>query len=185
MTSLLLVLCLQDPGRVGALERQVADLQDKVAALEKLVTLLMEGNPRFAKALKAAKETACANNLRQLWMMQMNYSVVFGGRTKQMPEATGPDFWLALARTTPPMIEEPEYDLFVCPFSDEKPRAGFTSYRGPSKKIGQLAGGDAVGCCVHADGSVNVLYKSGDVKPLGPDDPAAKAAVEGTQGLKK
>ena len=185
MISLLLAVALQDPGRVEALERQVADLQEKVAALERLVTLLMEGNPRFAKALKAAKETSCANNLRQLWAMQMNYSVVFGGRTKQMPPSTGADFWLALSKTEPPMIEEEVYDIYVCPFSGEKPRAGFTSYRGPAKKVGEIPGAGVVGCCVHADGSANVLYKSGDVKTLGPDDPATKAAIEGTQGLKK
>ena len=113
--------------------------------------------PAVARATRAAKQTACANNLRMLWTLQMNYCIVFGGRMKKMPEAVGSAFWLALATTEPPLIEASELETLVCPFSGETPRAGFTSYRGPSRKVAELAGGDAVGCCLHADGSAVVL----------------------------
>jgi hypothetical protein len=110
----------------------------------------------------------------------------FGGRMKAMPSATGSGFWLALTKTAPPLIDLTELDVLVCPFSGQKARAGFTTYRGPTIPVNRLAGDDVVGCCEpghHPDGTINVLKKSGDVLTVGPSDPLYKKAVDGTSAL--
>src|SRR5262249_40002428 len=90
----------QDRERVEKLEKRIAELELHVAMLE---AYLKSQNPKFAagleKGLTAAKVTTCANNLRQLYMLQFTYMSKFGGRMKAMPSATGSAFWLALTKT--------------------------------------------------------------------------------------
>ena len=131
-----------------------------------------------------ARETSCLNNLSQLYKMQFNYMVQFGGAGKLMPKDTGPDFWLALTRTTPSLIDETLKDIFTCPGSDEEP--GVCTYWGPKENInGDTYGdGDPVGMCddpSHGD-HVIILRKSADVLIVKRDDPLYKRALELLKG---
>ena len=104
---------------------------------------------------------------------------------KRMPLESGPDFWLKLSRTKPPMIAGQDFDLLVCPASKEKPRAGRTTYRGPRGDVNRLGDDAVVGCCrpgLHPDGTITVLLKSGKVKPVGPSDPLYARALHETFG---
>ncbi len=125
--------------------------------------------PSIARAIHNAKVTSCANNLRQLWTMEMNYSISHGGRMKAMPRETGSAFWQALSTTQPPLIEPSQQEIYLCSVKGDG-NLGDIDYFGPGMPIGKLAGGDPVGCddpANHAEGSEtgsgNVLRKSGDV----------------------
>jgi prepilin-type N-terminal cleavage/methylation domain-containing protein len=124
--------------------------------------------PSIARAIHNAKVTSCGNNLRQLWTMEMNYSISHGGRMKSMPKETGSAFWIALS--TVGLIEPSQQEIYLCPVRGEG-NLGDIEYYGPGAPIGQIAGGDPVGCDDpqnHAEGNTegaggNVLRKSGDV----------------------
>jgi prepilin-type N-terminal cleavage/methylation domain-containing protein len=134
--------------------------------------------PSIARAIRNAKVTSCGNNLRQLWTMQMNYSIQFGGRMKAMPNSTGSAFWQALSTTTPPLIDETEQEIYLCPVKGDSAH-GDIDYYGPGQAVGRLAGGDPVGCddpINHVEGSAtesssgNVIKKSGDVMEYNGND---------------
>lgn len=175
---------LQDQDRIQKLERKVAELEEQLKAHEKLLeAMILKIYPERAGAFAHARVVSCANNLRQLWTMQTVYMSQFGGRMKKMPEDIGSAFWIALTKTQPPLIDGAELEVLVCPLTHEKPRAGFTTYRGPPAKVSSLAGDDVVGCCDagdHPDGSINVLKKSGDVLTVKPGDALYKTALEKT-----
>lgn len=166
------------------LEKRVAELEARVQQLEALLRKMTDQpGQEVPKAMLKVKKAMCADNLRQLWVLETVYMGQFGGRTKSMPSSTGPAFWLALAKTQPALIEEPELGILVCPLSGKKSRPDFTTYRGPAKYIGRLAGDDVVGCCEpghHPDGTITVLKKNGDVVTVGPEDPVYKRALETT-----
>jgi hypothetical protein len=122
--------------------------------------------PAVARATRAAKQTACANNLRTLWSLQVTYMSQFGGKMKKMPEQTGEDFWLALTQTVPPLIDQTEHETLQCPCVDSP---GKCDYQGPAVHVHRLGGGDAVGAdkvSNHGGEGGNVLRKSGDVLHL-------------------
>jgi prepilin-type N-terminal cleavage/methylation domain-containing protein len=130
--------------------------------------------PAITRAIRRARVTSCANNLRQLWVLQTTYMSQFGGRMKVMPKDTGSAFWSALSTTTPPLIDTTEMEIFLCPVKGE-PQIGEIDYYGPGATVNKLKGGDPVGCddpVNHAEGtgqndaSGNVLRKSGDVLEL-------------------
>jgi hypothetical protein len=190
----------QDQERLKKLEMRVTELevgdkfQKRIAELELHVAILeaylKKVDPKFGPAmergLSAAKVAECGNNLRQLWTLQMVYMSQFGGRLKAMPTATGSSFWLALTKTEPPLLDETELEVLICPFSGQKPRPGFTTYRGPAVNVNKLAADDAVGCCEpghHPDGSINVLKKNGEVVTVAPTEALFKKAVDGTAAL--
>jgi hypothetical protein len=198
MTTAMAVLALlaaapQDAKRIEELELRVRQLEKKIEGMEQfLMKILTEGLPAVQESMKGAlaraKETSCANNLSQLWKLQMVYMAQFGGRAKSMPAETGPAFWLALSKTEPPLIDAEVLEIYVCPATSEKPRAGFTSYRGPAKKVQELREDDVVGCCEpgnHPGGSICVLLKNGSVQVVKPENALYKKAVEGTVGAKK
>ncbi|HEX7899386.1 MAG TPA: type II secretion system protein [Planctomycetota bacterium] len=127
--------------------------------------------PSIARAIRNAKTTSCGNNLRQLWTMEMNYSISHGGRMKSMPNLTGSQFWLALSTTQPPLIDTTEQEIYLCSVKGDS-NLGDIDYFGPGAAVNRLAGGDPVGCDDpqnHQEGSStegsggNVLRKSGDV----------------------
>lgn len=129
--------------------------------------------PAITRAIRRARVTSCANNLRQLWTLQTTYMSQFGGRMKAMPSLEGVAFWQALTTTTPPLIDQSEMEVFLCPVKGE-PQIGEIDYYGPGKSVNRLNGGDPVGCDDpdnHREGnstngndaSGNVLRKSGDV----------------------
>jgi hypothetical protein len=128
--------------------------------------------------------TSCASNLRMLYTLQQTYAIQFGGPERKPSATTGSQLWLELALTKPPLIETSELDLFVCPFTGKPAAPGFTTYRGPTKPVSELAGGDIVGCCDHggrAGGRINVLRKNGDVMEVDPTDPLHARALAGTK----
>jgi hypothetical protein len=144
MTTAMAVLALlaaapQDAKRIEVLELRVRQLEMKIEGMEQfLMKLITEGLPKMQESMKGAieraKETSCANNLSQAWKLQMVYMVQFGGRAKSMPAETGPAFWRALSKTEPPLVDAEVLDVHVCPATSEKPRARFTSYRGPRRR---------------------------------------------------
>lgn len=133
--------------------------------------------------LGPALESSCANNLSQLWKMECVYMSQFGGRLKKMPDAIGKDFWLALARTKPPLVDETVFEIFVCPGSGEEAAAGACTYAGPAENVARLKDGDAVGLCddeIHGD-VVLILRKSGEVESAPRDGAGHEAALKTTR----
>ena len=135
--------------------------------------------PAITRAIRRARVTSCANNLRQLWTLQTTYMSQFGGRMKAMPSVDGAGFWSALSTTTPPLVDSTEMEIFLCPVREE-PAIGEVQYYGPGKSVSKLSGGDPVGCddpdnhtegnSSGSDASGNVLRKSGDVLELTGND---------------
>src|SRR5688500_18944615 len=99
--------------------------------------------PAITRAIKRARVTSCANNLRQLWTLQTTYMSQFGGRMKAMPTSEGTAFWSALTTTVPPLVDPSEMEVFLCPVKGE-PQIGEIDYFGPGMKVNKLAGGDPV-----------------------------------------
>ena len=133
--------------------------------------------PAIARAIRNAKVTGCLNNLKQLWTMQTNYMVQFGGRRKVMPDVTGGAFWLYLSTTQPPLIDSTVQDIYACSLAPP-PAFGETNYRGPAVNVTTAGDGDPVGAdrlTNHDQGGMaeggNLLRKSGDVVTVGPTDP--------------
>ncbi len=128
-----------------------------------LAAILM---PAIVRAKERAQATSCANNLSQLWRMQVVYSAQFGGRMKEMPDKTGEAFWMALSRTSPPLIDETSLDIYLCPLrGDSSP--GRCDYRGPAKRVSEAGEADPVGADKDGNhrrtGGGNVLLKDGSV----------------------
>jgi hypothetical protein len=123
--------------------------------------------PAIAKATKNAKVTSCAANLRQLWTMQNNYMVQFGGTQKRMSSETGRDFWLRLSKPPSTLIDASLKDIYRCPV-----KGGYSEcdYRGPSSDVNLYGDGDPVGADMSENhGSSeggNVLLKSGDLQTV-------------------
>ncbi|MDP6959278.1 MAG: hypothetical protein QF645_10755, partial [Planctomycetota bacterium] len=125
------------------------------------------------KALQQEKVTNCANNLSQLWKIQNQYRVEYGGPNKFFPEETGEQFWLRLSDREIRLIDNSSPKLFECPVEGSTNR-GNTDFRGPSSNVNKYTGGgEPVGADKiynHSDdGSEggNVLRKSGDVQTGG------------------
>ncbi len=136
--------------------------------------------PAVNKAMMRAKVAGCANNLSQLWKMQQVYRTAFGGPDKEFIKATGKDFWLGLSKTDPPLIEETNSDIYICPDSGIKPEKGSCSYWGPGRDANTLAEGDPVGMCDNPKhgGNVNILLNTGAVVEVTRDDPLYMKAIE-------
>jgi len=169
----------QDQEHLEKLDKRVQELEARVRELESLLKAL-QPTATMDKATFKAKEKSCADKLGQLWVLETTYMGQFGGRTKSMPDASGPAFWLALSKTQPPLIEESELDILVCPLSGKQAKPGFTTYRGPAQWLGKLEWDDPVGCCEpghHPDGTITVLKKNGLVVTVGPEDPVYKRAM--------
>ncbi|MHC4607170.1 MAG: DUF2950 family protein [Planctomycetota bacterium] len=191
LTALLLFAPAQDDDlekKVEKLEKRIAALEKKLDELNELVELLKTIRPVLDATVTRMHVTQCANNLSFLWKMQLNYMVIFGGTMKAMPTETGAAFWLKLTTTGPPLIDADTFDKLVCPGSREKPRAGFCNYRGPASDVNPLGDDGIVGGCEpghHPDGVINVLFKSGEIVTLTPDDRLYDTALEKTKGVFK
>lgn len=131
--------------------------------------------------MEEGKLNRCARNLQELWKLQGMWSQLFGGRRKLLPRTTGREFWLALARSEPPLLElQTEPDETICCTAD--PGADLRTYRGPKQDVNTLDPEAIVGCCPagkHKDGSIVVLRKSGAVIRVG-DPKAVEKALEET-----
>jgi hypothetical protein len=170
----------KNPDRLARLKDVLSKIPEPVPAwraeLGSLVAKIGTGRPR-----SAGNDASCSNNLKQLWTMQANYMAQFGGRAKLMPQVTGPDFWLALSRTKPPLIDESLKDIFVCPGSGEEDGC---TYWGPASDVNTYADGDPVGMCDDPShgGKAVILRKSGDVMLYGRDDALYKEALKKLKG---
>lgn len=136
-----------------------------------LASLLL---PAIARAMRNAKVTSCGNNLAQLYKMQSNYAVQYGGKNKWMPTETGGAFWLKLQQTNPPLIDGSLSDIYRCPVGAGG--GGQTDYRGPKTNVnqgsvgdGEVIGADKVNNHGNNNGG-NIIRKSGDVQNCGEAD---------------
>lgn len=146
--------------------------------LRPLSTVLVPAGPQAR-----AQAASCANNLSQLWKMQHIYMVQFGGRTKLMPVETGKAFWLKLSKTTPPLIDDSNVDIRVCPLSGVEAKDFACTYAGPAQSVSKLSDEGVVGMCDdegHGD-QVVLLRKSGDVMEVARDGPEHAEAKKGTK----
>ncbi len=132
--------------------------------------------PAISRAIRNAKVTSCANNLKQLWTMMSNYVVQYGGTQKVMPggQYPGGQFWLKMSTPPTVLIDQSLRDIYACPVWGSAPPAGTTDYRGPGTNVNQFADGDPVGADkvgYHGQNEGgNVIRKSGDVSPYGNQD---------------
>ena len=97
-----------------------------------------------------------------------------------MLTATGSEFWLALSKTQPPLIDLTMVEIYCCPFSRKK--EGCT-YAGPAQDVNELADGDPVGLCDdpgHGE-TVVILYKSADVRIVPRNGEEHRKALEKTK----
>ncbi|MDP6959279.1 MAG: hypothetical protein QF645_10760 [Planctomycetota bacterium] len=153
-------------------------------------------------SIKMSRNTLCVNNLSQLWKMQHNYSVQFGGPRKRFPEETGGKFWLKLSDPKTRLIAPELSGIYTCPLRLEAGEGGNsmpevkTNYRGPARNVNQYSEDDPVGADRKTnhlvlekwklrwsigEGSRNVLFKSGRVEGwVENDNPLWKAADQYT-----
>ncbi len=125
------------------------------------------------------------NNLKQLWTMQANYMVQFGGREKLMPPDTGSEFWTRLTKTSPPLIDPSLADIYDCPISPGLGGIDNCEYRGPASDVNAYGDDDPVAADIdgnHGPGEGGiVLRKSGDVMNYAATDTLWQAAAERTK----
>lgn len=131
-----------------------------LAAVAVLGSLLVVS---IARARRQSRVSSCAGNLRGLWSLQV--ICANSGLVRPMPDATGADFWRALEKTHPPMVDESTRVVFQCRVKEDS-LIGDVDYFGPGVPVHRLAPAEAVGCDDprnHGGDGGNVLRKSGDV----------------------
>ncbi len=138
-----------------------------------LASLLL---PAVARALKQAKKTNCAANIRSLWQSMYNYMNQYGGSNKLMPVETGGNFWLKLTRTPKALVDKME--IYFCPVAGNEPAPDVTDFRGPSGNVNKFDEKDPVGADKNqpennhgANEGGNVLLKLGSVQEYQESDP--------------
>lgn len=121
--------------------------------------------------------TRCANNLSQLYKLTTVYSP-----QGKAPDATGEDFWLALTKTTPPLVASGHLEIFHCPLREDDWEPGRIDYRGPGKPWGKLGAGEPMGADKpgnHGDEDGGfVLMKDGSVLEAALKDSIWKQCAE-------
>lgn len=186
------------PAVLGFLEERLKTEKDQEAvgrmeAIRKSIPLrraewiaelrLLHVTVQQSEISRRTAETGCVSNLSQLWKMQHIYMSKFGGRQKLFCKETGKDFWLALTKTNPPLIDSRLLDMFVCPASGEQAGEGVCTYAGPASNVNALGDGDVVGMCddeAHGD-AVVILLKSSDVQTVSRGDPLYTRAQQSTK----
>ena len=141
-----------------------------------------KGKDVISSKILKAKKTQCRHNLSQLWKMQYNYMVQFGGSHKMMPAETGGAFWLKLSDPETLLIDPRLFEIYACPVKG-KGVEGKTDYRGPVSNVNRYKDGDPVGACLgnHGDGTGNVVRKSGDTHEMKEGEEIFKRAMEKTK----
>lgn len=127
--------------------------------------------PSIHRANRNSRVTQCCGNIAQLWKMQDNYSVRYGGHDRRFPHETGPQFWLKLTRPEIELIDSTLRDMLQCPVEGIN-QPGTCDYRGPAQDIHGYGDGEPVGAdrIDNHDEGGNVLRKSGDVQSVGSRD---------------
>lgn len=145
-----------------------------------------EPPPSSSAESERDKVKRCEQNLEQLWKMQNNYMVQYGGSQKRMPTQTAKNFWLKLSQPPTVLIDATLQEIYGCPLATPPP-AGDTSYAGPATDVNGFGDGDPVGRDVvgnHGSGEGgNVLRKSGDVQTVGQSDSMWTLATSGGKCL--
>lgn len=120
--------------------------------------------PPIARSFRHDKVRACADNFRKLHVAQQTYISLHPG----VPHPLGMAYWVALTRTSPPLIEPSQREILTCPVLGD-PDAGDCQYLGPAADAGSLGPTDPLGCDLvlnHSETGAeggNVLLKSGAV----------------------
>jgi len=99
---------------------------------------------------------SCENNLKQLKTLCHAYANRFGGPKSQFPTATGGAFWLTLAHTKPPLVDNT--DIFKCPSNPFPSDVDSTDYLGPAGDANSLKPTDILGGCRHETGPNEAVY---------------------------
>jgi hypothetical protein len=102
-------------------------------------------------------------------------TLVYKAQHGHFPAARGSEYWLALWKTDPPLIERELQDLLFCPMRGDDPRPGATDYRGPAFPAAQYTDNDPIGADL-ADNhdeeyGINVIRPAGDVQRVYRNDP--------------
>src|SRR5262245_50494773 len=84
--------------------------------------------PAIKEVMFQAHVRACANNLKELYGLQMSYMVRNKGH---LPGETGGEFWLKLAKISPPLLADEQLEILSCPVSGTGAAPGKVQYRGP------------------------------------------------------
>ncbi len=128
---------------------------------------------------KPAGLERCEKNLLELAKQVEAYQKRFGGSRKLVPVEKGPDFWLELTRTDPPLVAR---DALSCPLSGRP-------YRGPSSYLGVQPMGQFIAACEpgsHPDGSIHTLRFPASVQVVKPVNPfVLREALRLTRGDKE
>ena len=143
-----------------------------IAIIGILAALLL---PQIARAIRNARVTSCASNLKSLWTSQFNYAAQYGRPNGLMPKETGSAFWLKLQHTPKPLIER--HEPFFCPLANDEIVADATSFRGPVANVNKMDDKDPVGADKNlpennhgAGEGGNVLTKTGDISEYSETD---------------
>ncbi len=131
--------------------------------------------PGILRARRIAGQAACMKNLETLHKMMREYANQFGKPQNFMSTRKGGEFWIHLAQTTPPLVNDAS--LFACPLEGGRNAPGTTDYRGPSPNHNVLTLGAADPMGADRPGSHgfqaggNVVRKNGQVVEAGEFDP--------------
>lgn len=135
--------------------------------------------PAIQHALWSAKNTNCANNLRQLYTMGHVYSTTHKG---QWPSDRGEALWLKFQAMQPPLLEEELKEIYFCPHRGEIGELGETHYRGPSGPIAHARASDPIGGDKPGNAGEgkphNILQMCGSVQTVELTDPLWLSAAE-------
>lgn len=157
-----------------------------------LVAVMLAG-PLLAlqqSPLEDAKRTACASNLRLLWMACHNYAAQYGKPDGLMQADTGSDFWLKLRKTPKALLDR--VDPLFCPLAGHDQTIEQTSFRGPAADVNKYEHEDPVGADFDGNHGLkkggNVILKHGGVTHYQQADAiwqAAEKKLAGKEPVKK
>ncbi|MBI4713154.1 MAG: type II secretion system protein [Planctomycetes bacterium] len=160
-----------------------------IAIISILATLVLPG---LAGARKKAKMLKCKNNLRGLYQALTTYEMDFKG----YPKVTGMEFFEVLRTVPSPensILGTKKHDLFICPLTNESPRVGNSTYRGPRDEVSDATKEtDPIGCDkpknhdpTRKQEAINVLYFGGQVSDATYNSGEWNEAVGESDGLTK
>ena len=158
--------------------------------------------PMIWRTEHQARVSACAANLSALYRAQQEYGARFGQWDAPARPETGRAFWMALGRTSPPIIAPGDQHIWYCPVRDHFDRS--TDYRGPvlpqrawmsawrvdnetgvgnqvtPARVNEVVAADREGNHGWGRGG-NVLRLYGDVQTVGEEDPLWREAAVTTK----
>ncbi len=149
--------------------RGVTLVEILVAAMA-AITLLALLIPAYQRSGRHARVVECRGHLQALFKASLT--------APPGPAPLGSPYWMRLSKTVPPLVEAA---TLRCPLAMEEGVSGDCDYLGPAKDPAGLAATEPIGCDAadnhgrHGREGGNVLWKSGEVRPLHPLEPGAMA----------